>query len=77
MEDKVLEKSLSVLEDVTNKRKIPMEEDGDIIFGQHACQSLKDIKDKRSKELVKLRIQQLLFEAQFGTNSQDTACNIS
>ena len=32
MEDKVLEKSLCVLEDVTNKRKIPMEEDGDIIF---------------------------------------------
>ena len=77
MEDKVLEKSLSVLEDVTNKRKIPMEEDGDIIFGKHVCQSLKDIKDKRSKELVKLRIQQLLFEAQFGNNSQDTACNIS
>lgn len=77
MEDKVLEKSLSVLEDVTNKRKIPMEEDGDIIFGKHVCQSLKDIKDKRSKELVKLKIQQLLFEAQFGNNSQDTACNIS
>ena len=77
MEDKVLEKSLSVLEDVTNKRKIPMEEDGDIIFGKHVCQSLKDIKDKRSKELVKLKIQQLLFEAQFGNNSQGTACNIS
>ena len=76
-QDKVLQKSLSVLEDVTNKRKIPMEEDGDIIFGKHVCQSLKDIKDKRSKELVKLKIQQLLFEAQFGNNSQDTACNIS
>ena len=31
-----------------NKRKIPMEEDG-----KHVCQSLRDIKDKRSKELVK------------------------
>ena len=62
---------------VTNKRKIPMEEDGDIIFGKHVCQTLKEIKDKRSKELVKLRIQQLLFEAQFGNNPQDTACNIS
>ena len=51
MEDKVLEKSLSVLEDVTNKRKIPIEEDGDIFFGKHVYQSLKDIKDKRSKEL--------------------------
>ena len=40
----MLEKSLSVLEDVTNKRKTPMEEDGDIIFGKHVCQSLKDIK---------------------------------
>ena len=49
-----------------------MEEDG-----KHVCQSLRDIKDKRSKELVKLKIQQLLFEAPFGINSQDTACNIS
>lgn len=37
---------------------------------------LKD-KDKRSKELVKSRIQQLLFEAQFGNNPLDTACSIS
>ena len=72
----MLEKSLSLLEDVTNKRKITME-DGDIIFGKRVCQSLKDIKDKRNKELVKLKIQQLLFEALFGNNSQDTACNIS
>lgn len=69
MEDQVLEKSLAVLEDVSNKRKIKPEEDGDMIFGKHVCQSLKDIKDKRSKELVKLKIQQLLFEAQFGNNN--------
>ena len=77
MEDKVLEKCLSVLENVTNKRKIPMKKDGDIIFGKHVCQTLKEIKDKRCKELVKLRIQQLLFEAQSGNNPQGTACNIS
>ena len=57
-----------MLEDVTNKKNIPMEEDGDIIFGKHVCQSLKDIKDKRSKELVKLlRIQQLLLKLSLET----------
>ena len=73
MEDAVLEKSLEVLEDVSNKRKMKPEEDGDTIFGKHVCQSLKDIKDKRSKELVKLKIQQLLFEAQFGNNNSQQA----
>ena len=71
MEEKVLEKTFSVLEDVTNKWKMPVEEDGDTVFGK----SLKDITDKRSKELVKLKIQQLLFEAQFGNNSHDTTCS--
>lgn len=75
VEDKVLEKTLSVLEDVTNKRKMPVEEDGDTVFGKHVCQSLKDITDKRSKELVKLKVQQLLFEAQLGNNSHDTTCS--
>lgn len=46
MEDKVLEKFFFVLEDVINKRKIFMKEDGDIIFGKYVCQFLKDIKDK-------------------------------
>ena len=73
MEDTVLEKSLEVLEDVSNKRKMKPAEDGDTIFGKHVCQSLKDIKDKRSKELVKLKIQQLLFEAQFGNNNSQQA----
>ena len=76
-ENKLLQKSLSVLEDVSNKKKRPIEEDGDVIFGKHVCQSLKDIKDKRSKELVKLKIQHLLFEAQYGDicNSQQEAAN--
>ena len=32
MEEKVLEKTLSVLEDVTNKQKMPVEEDGDSVW---------------------------------------------
>ena len=70
IEDKVLDKSLTLLQDVSNKRKKLVEEDGDLIFGKHVCHSLRDIKDKQKKELVKLKIQQLLYQCQFSNMSQ-------
>ena len=50
-----------------------MEEDGDVIFGKHVCHSLKEIKNRRTKEFVKLKIQQLLLDAEFSSrgNSLD------
>jgi hypothetical protein len=70
LQNKVLEKSMLVLEDISNKRRSTAdEEDGDVIFGKHVCQSLKEIKNMRSKEVAKLRIQQLLFDAQFNSAS--------
>ena len=47
IEDKVLDKSLVLLQDVSNKRKKLMEEDGDLVFGKHVCHSLREIKDKQ------------------------------
>ena len=44
IEDKVLDKSLTLLQDVSNKRKKLVEEDGDSVFGKHVCHSLRDIK---------------------------------
>ena len=75
LENKVLEKSMSVFEDILNKRRphTQEEKDGDVIFGKHVCHSLKEIKNRRTKEFVKLKIQQLLFDAEFSSrgNSLD------
>ena len=38
----------------------------DEIFGQHVAASLRNIKDNKCKEYVKVKIQQIIFEAQFG-----------
>ena len=77
IEDKVLDKSLTLLQDVSNKRKKQLEEDGDLIFGKHVSHSLRDIKDKQKKELVKLKIQQLLYEAQFSNTRLHQENNMS
>lgn len=76
LESKVLERSMSVLEEIAGKRRAPStaEEDGDSIFAKHVCYTLKEIKNKQAKEMVKLQIQQLLFDAQF-SNSQATQSN--
>ena len=49
IEDKVCEKSLTLLLDVSNKRKKLVEENGDLVFGKHVCHSLRDIKDKQRR----------------------------
>ena len=64
LETEVLNKSLVLLESATNRKG--QAEDAEEIFGRHVAESLKSITEQRSRELAKLKIQQVLFEAQFG-----------
>jgi len=57
----VLEETLPVCEATQNKTV-----DADDVFGQHVAASLRNIKEYRSKEYLKVKIQELIFEAQFG-----------
>ena len=62
-ENIVLQKSLTVLDKLaTNKRKHSEELDADETFGMHVAHSLRQIEDRCTKELLKLKIQQLLFK---------------
>lgn len=65
LETQVLTKSLVLLENATN-RKRPPDDDGEDIFGRHVAKSPKAITDKRSRELAKIKIQQVLFDVEFG-----------
>lgn len=65
LETEVLTKSLVLLENATN-RKRPPDDDSEEIFGKHVAKSLKAITDKRSRELAKIKIQQVLFDVEFG-----------
>ena len=63
-ENIVLQKSSTVLEKlaITNKQKHSEELDADETFGMHVAHSLRQIEDRCTKELLKLKIQQLLFK---------------
>ena len=67
LETEVLTKSLVLLDNATN-RKRPPDDDGEDIFGRHVAKSLKAITYKRSRELAKIKIQQVLFDVEFGVN---------
>ena len=67
LETEVLTKSLVLLDNATN-RKRPPDDDGEDIFGRHVAKSLKAITDKRSRELAKIKIQQVLFDVEFGVS---------
>ena len=60
-EDSLLEETLPAPEATQTKTV-----DADDVFGQHVAASLRNIKEYRSKEYLKVRIQELIFEAQFG-----------
>ena len=71
MENIVLQKSLTVLDKLaTNKRKHSEELDADETFGMHVAHSSRQIEDRRTKELLKLKIQQILFNAEFSGQDQ-------
>ena len=69
----MLNKSLVLLKNISNRHHItpPAAPDDDNMFGKLFAQSLKGIENKRCKEMAKLKIQQLLFEAQFGGSMPD------
>ena len=71
LETEILSKSLVLLESATN-RKRPFDDDGEEFFGRHVAKSLRAITDKRSRELEKMKIQQLLFDAEFGVFTQQS-----
>lgn len=60
-EDEMLEQAMSVL--ASKKTK---DVDADDLFGQSIGASLKSIPDQRSKEFLKVKIQELIFQAKFG-----------
>ena len=69
-----MEQAVSVLAQInarsTENRAVPVsqpEEDGDDIFGKHVAREMRQIKDPRAKGLARLKIQQLLYDAQFQT----------
>ena len=62
-EEDILQKAMSVLNDEEGEKKIV---DADILFGESVGASLKSITDIRSKEYIKVKIQELVFQAQFG-----------
>ena len=59
-EDVMLYQAMSVL------AKSNKEPDDDDAFGQNIALTLKSIPEKRTKEFIKFKIQELLFQAQFG-----------
>ena len=65
IETEVLTTSLELLENATN-RKHPPDDDSEEIFGKNVAKSLKAITDKRSRQLAKIKIQQVLFDVEFG-----------
>jgi hypothetical protein len=73
MENVVLQKSLRCW---TNKQKHSEELDTDEMFGMHFVHSMRQIDDRCTKELLKLKIQQLLVKAEFSRQDQlqSTSC---
>lgn len=61
IETEILTKSLVLLESATMNRKRPRNDDDEEIFGRHVAKSLSKITDKRSRELAKMKIQQILL----------------
>ena len=60
-EDIMLDEAMSVL--AARKSRVA---DADEIFGQNVTASLRNIVDNRCKEFLKVKIQELIFQAQFG-----------
>jgi hypothetical protein len=73
MENIVLQKSLRCW---TNQRKHSEEHDTDETFGMHFAHSMKQVDDQCMKELLKLKIQQLLVKGEFSRQDQlqSTSC---
>ena len=51
----------------------PQEMDQDMIYGKWLGGKLKQITDNKTKQLIKIKIQNLLFEAQFGESVVDSS----
>lgn len=60
-EDVMLDEAMSIL--AARKNRVA---DSDEIFGQNVTASLRNIADNRCKEFLKVKIQELIFQAQFG-----------
>ena len=61
---------------VLKENKNGSTEDTEDTFGRHVANQLRDIEDKRTRDYVKLEIQQLLHESQYGGLSMSYKLNI-
>ena len=60
----MMQKSIECLEKVVNKSPNPSENDEFAVFGRHVANELRQIENVRALRRAKLRIQQILCEAQ-------------
>jgi hypothetical protein len=65
----VMEKAVSLLTSMEGQRNDRATKDKDTLFVKYIVNELKKIKDNKSKALLKLKVQQLIFDAQFNTLS--------
>ncbi len=73
LETEILTKSIVLLESATNRKRPAPDDDGEELFGRHAAKSLKTVTDKWSRELPMMKIQQILFEVEFGVYTQQSS----
>ena len=66
VEDQLLKEATLALKSATSQQHVDQESDQDMLYGKWLSGELKQITDVRAKQLLKIKIQNLLFEAQFG-----------
>ena len=71
-EDELIRAATEALKHANSPAQPTVVEDDEDIFGKHVANELRLITDMRSKQLTKLKIQSILFEAQFGTPNIQT-----
>ena len=73
-EDELLKEATLALKSACAQPSMPLmreETDQDMIYGKWLGGELKQITDSKTKQLVKMKIQNILFEAQFGESVID------
>lgn len=68
-EDQLLKEATMALKAATSSDKVNEETDQDMLYGKWLGGELKQISDLKAKQLIKIKIQNLLFEAQFGESA--------
>ena len=70
--DALMQEAVSVLSQIKDRTVTPSQpkaDDEDDIFGKHVASKMRKIQDMHQKGLARIKIQSILFEAQFNTPS--------